>query len=66
MIVAPYLVVGATDARFYRNVCSNIYRFMPVRMNEEDLKRPHGTNERISETDFKNVVKFYIELVKGS
>ncbi|NBB18350.1 M20/M25/M40 family metallo-hydrolase [Runella sp. CRIBMP] len=66
VIVAPYLVVGATDARFYRNVCSNIYRFMPVRMNEEDLKRPHGTNERISETDFKNVVKFYIELVKRS
>jgi carboxypeptidase PM20D1 len=35
-------------------------------MNEEDLKRPHGTNERISVEDFKNVVKFYVELVKGS
>ncbi len=66
VIVAPYLVLGATDARFYRNVCANIYRFMPVRMNEEDLKRPHGTNERISTEDFKNVVKFYVELVKGS
>ncbi|AEI49065.1 M20 family peptidase [Runella slithyformis] len=66
VIVAPYLVVGATDARFYRNVCANIYRFMPVRMNEEDLKRPHGTNERISVTDFKKVVNFYVELVKGS
>lgn len=66
VMVAPYLVVGATDARFYRNVCSAIYRFMPVRMNEEDLKRPHGTNERISVGDFKNVVKFYVELVKGS
>ncbi|WP_428656239.1 M20 family peptidase [Runella sp.] len=65
-IVAPYLVLGATDARYYRNVCPNIYRFMPVRMNEEDLKRAHGTNERISVEDFKNVVKFYVELVKGS
>jgi carboxypeptidase PM20D1 len=65
-VVAPYLVVGATDARYYRNVCTNLYRFMPVRMNEEDLKRPHGTNERISVEDFKNVVKFYVELVKGS
>ncbi|WP_273208838.1 M20 family peptidase [Runella zeae] len=65
-IVAPYLVLGATDARYYRNVCTNLYRFMPVRMNEEDLKRPHGTNERISVEDFKNVVMFYIELIKGS
>ncbi|MFN8346458.1 MAG: M20 family peptidase [Spirosomataceae bacterium] len=65
-VVAPYLVVGATDARYYKKVSSNLYRFMPVRMNDEDLKRPHGTNERISAEDFKNVVKFYVELVKGS
>ncbi len=65
VIVAPYLVLGATDARYFRNVTKNAYRFMPVRMTEEDLKRPHGTNERISVQDFKNVVKFYIELIKG-
>lgn len=64
-IVAPYLVVGATDARYYKNVSQNLYRFMPVRMNDEDLKRPHGTNERISVEDFKNFVRFYIELVKA-
>jgi carboxypeptidase PM20D1 len=65
VIVAPYLVLGATDARYFRNVTKNAYRFMPVRMTEEDLKRPHGTNERISVQDFKNVVKFYVELIKG-
>jgi carboxypeptidase PM20D1 len=65
VVVAPYLVLGATDARYFRNVTKNAYRFMPVRMTEEDLKRPHGTNERISVQDFKNVVKFYVELIKG-
>ena len=65
-IVAPYLVVGATDARYYKNVSQNLYRFMPVRMNDEDLKRPHGTNERISVEDFKNVVRFYICLLYTS
>jgi carboxypeptidase PM20D1 len=30
------------------------------------LKRVHGTNERISIADFKNVVRFYVALVKGS
>lgn len=66
VLVAPYLVVGATDSRYFSNICPNVYRFMPVRMNEDDLKRPHGTNERISTEDFKNVVRFYVALIKNS
>lgn len=66
VLVAPYLVVGATDSRYMKNLSSNIYRFMPVRFTDEDLKRFHGTNERISGEDLKNVVKFYVELIKGS
>jgi carboxypeptidase PM20D1 len=66
VLVAPYLVLGATDSRFFSKVSRNVYRFMPVRMNDEDLKRPHGTNERISTADFKNVVRFYVELIQGS
>ena len=66
VLVAPNLVVGATDARYYRNLTTNLFRFMPVRMTDDDLKRYHGTNERISVEDFKNVVRFYVELVKGS
>ena len=65
VIVAPYLVVGATDARHYRNICANFFRFMPVEMTDEDLKRPHGTNERISTKDFKKVIQFYAELIKS-
>lgn len=65
VLVAPYLVVGATDSRYMKNLSSNIYRFMPVRFTDEDLKRFHGTNERISGEDMKNVVKFYLELIKG-
>ncbi len=66
VMVAPNLVVGATDSRFFKRVSKNIYRFMPVRLKDEDLKRVHGTNERISVEDFKNVVQFYVEIVKGS
>lgn len=66
VLVSPYLVLGATDARYYSQVCSSVYRFAPVRMNTEDLKRPHGTNERISTEDFKNVVRFYVELIRGN
>lgn len=65
VLVAPYLVVGATDSRYFKNLSLNIYRFMPVRFTDEDLKRFHGTNERISTEDFKNVVRFYVELIRS-
>lgn len=65
-IVAPYLVVGATDARFYRGICPNVYRFMPVRMTDETLKMPHGTNERIAMKDYADMVKFYVMLIRNS
>lgn len=65
-IVAPYLVVGATDARYYRNICPNVYRFMPVRMTDETLKMPHGTNERIAVKDYADMVKFYVTLIRNS
>jgi carboxypeptidase PM20D1 len=65
VLVAPNLVVGATDSRYYQGLTNNIFRFVPVRMNDEDLKRIHGTNERISKADFKNVVTFFVEMVKG-
>lgn len=65
VMVAPYLVVGATDSRYFKDLSLNIYRFMPVRFTDEDLKRFHGTNERISTEDFKNVVRFYVELIKS-
>jgi carboxypeptidase PM20D1 len=65
VLVAPMLVVGGTDSRYYKNLTSNIFRFMPVRITDADLKRVHGTNERISRSDFKNVVRFYVELIKN-
>lgn len=64
VIVSPNLVIGATDSRHFKNLTSNIFRFMPVRLTDEDLKRVHGTNERISIEDFKNVVRFYATLIK--
>lgn len=62
-MVAPYLVVGATDSRHYAGLSNNIYRFMPVRMQPEDLKRFHGTNERISIENFSDMVQFYVQLL---
>ncbi|WP_019989232.1 M20 family peptidase [Rudanella lutea] len=65
-VVAPYLMLGATDARFYRSICPNVYRFMPIRMTDETLKLPHGTNERVSVKDYADMVRFYVTLIQNT
>ena len=62
-VVAPYLVVAATDSRHYEAVADNIYRFQPVRLQQQDLARFHGMNERISITGFSEMVQFYAALM---
>lgn len=62
-IVSPSLVVGATDARHYAAVADDSYRFLPLRMNDVDRKRLHGTDERIATDDLHDAVRFYQALL---
>ena len=57
--VAPALMVGASDVRYYAPVADNSYRFMPLLVQPDDLARFHGTNERIAIADYARVVSFY-------
>lgn len=64
-LVAPILVLGATDARHYTGLTPNVYRFTPVRTAPDDLPRYHGTNERIAITGYADLVRFYAALMQG-
>jgi carboxypeptidase PM20D1 len=66
LLVAPYLVVGATDCRYYNDLCDNIYRFSFIRVGPEDLKRVHGTDERISVEGYAQLVRFYAQLLHNT
>ncbi|MGE0635421.1 MAG: M20 family peptidase [Bacteroidia bacterium] len=66
VLVAPYLVLGATDSKHYKNITKNIFRFEPTRLDDADLKRIHGTDERISIQSYKETISFYIQLIKNS
>ncbi|MCL2024136.1 MAG: M20/M25/M40 family metallo-hydrolase, partial [Oscillospiraceae bacterium] len=67
-IVAPYLVMGGTDACFYEIICKNVNRFSPFELTAELLGTTHATNERIPVNALgKGVVFFkrYLRLVAG-
>ncbi len=66
VVVAPGLMLGATDSRFFGEVADNVYRFSPVRAGPEDLARFHGTNERISVANFTELIQFYHQLIQNA
>jgi carboxypeptidase PM20D1 len=65
-IVAPALLVAATDSRHYATLSNDIFRFRPLTLRAEDLRRFHGINERISVKDYEQCVRFYVELIRNS
>jgi carboxypeptidase PM20D1 len=65
-IVAPGLMIGATDSRHYAALSDHIYKFSPVRAKPEDLKRFHGTNERISIANYVEMIRFYHRLLRNA
>ena len=67
-IVAPYLVMGGTDAYNYENVCENIYRFAPCTIDTALLLTTHSTNERIPVAQLTQGITFfkrYIKIMSG-
>jgi carboxypeptidase PM20D1 len=62
-IVAPYLVVVATDARYYSGLSRNVFRFLPLRLTQRDLERMHGIDERIGIREYEAAIRTYRQLV---
>jgi carboxypeptidase PM20D1 len=62
-VVAPYMVMGATDSRYYRDLTPNVYRFTGERIDIDDRSRVHGTNERIAVQSYLDGVRFVHQLI---
>ncbi|MDB2673026.1 M20 family peptidase [Flavobacteriaceae bacterium] len=65
-LVAPYLVVGGTDAKHFESIASDIYRFSPMVITRGNIKSFHGLNERIAIRDIENGIRFYQQLIQNS
>lgn len=68
LIVAPSLLMGATDSQAYKSMSPNIFRFQPVLMGPKDPERIHGVNERISLLDYGKFCRsrFFLILILTS
>ena len=64
--VIPYVMTGATDARFYEEICSSCMRFSPVLYGQEQMKGMHGLNECLDTVSLPGAVDFYKTLIRNN
>lgn len=62
--VAPFLVMGGTDACFYEPVCENVLRFAPFNVTIDLFTNTHATNERLPIASLGESVTFFREYIK--
>ncbi len=62
-LVAPGLMIAATDSMHFGEISDHIFKFSPVRATAEDLKRFHGTNERLGVANYAEAIRFYHRLI---
>ena len=62
---SPYVMIGATDSRFYQKICNNVVRFAPVIYGPEQMKGMHGINENIEYNCLPGAVDFYRNLIRA-
>ncbi len=64
-LVAPTLLLAASDSRKYIEISKNIYNFAPIVVTSEDMARIHGLDERNKIEDYKKGIGFYYILIKN-
>ncbi len=65
-IVAPFLTVGGTDCRQYEGVTDGLYRIIPFVFGPDDLKLPHGIDERVPVASLPDAVRFYARFIENA
>lgn len=63
--IAPYMMLGCTDARHYAKVCQNAIRFGPTVLSPEQLAGMHARNENLNVDALARAVDFYRCVLKN-
>lgn len=63
-VPSPYVMMAATDSRFFTAICERVYRFAPFRMTRAQRPAIHGADERIGTEAYLDGVHWYRRLIE--
>ena len=64
-VVTPYVMMAATDARYFTGICPQVYRFTPFRMSRAQREAIHSYDEHLGVQDFLAGVTWYRRLLEA-
>ncbi|MBS7527817.1 M20/M25/M40 family metallo-hydrolase [Fusibacter paucivorans] len=64
IVVAPYLMLGASDSRHYTAIADHILRFSPMVLDDVELGRIHSYDERISIENYEMAIQFFTKIMR--
>lgn len=64
-VVAPYVMMAATDSRFLTGICERVFRFTPFRMSKAQRSAIHAADERIGVEDYRRGITWYRRLIES-
>jgi len=63
-VPTPYVMMAATDSRYFTAICAQVYRFTPFRMTKSQRESIHSYDEHIGVEDFLDGVRWYTRLIE--
>lgn len=63
-VVSPYVVMAATDSRFFTGICEHVYRFAPLRMSKAQRQSIHSYDEQLGVRDYLDGIRWYHRLIE--
>jgi carboxypeptidase PM20D1 len=63
-VVAPYVMMAATDSRFFTAICERVYRFAPYRMTKAQREAIHSYDEHLGVDDLHVGIAWYRRLIE--
>jgi carboxypeptidase PM20D1 len=64
-VPSPYVMMAATDSRFFTVICPRVYRFAPFRMTKAQRESIHSYDEHLGVQAFLDGVRWYRRLIEG-
>jgi len=62
--IAPYIIMGGTDCRYFQALTQNAFRFSPLRTTNEQINACHAINENVSVNALTEAVSFFKVFIK--
>ena len=63
-VPTPYVMMAATDSRYFTSICPRVYRFTPFRMTKAQRESIHSYDEHIGVDDWLDGVRWYTRLIE--